>query len=71
LYCTKGGWRCIGHFSPALVLNLHNPPTNGGQGPIPEEMSQTLLARKQEARKPVLSKLVLTARNTLFALQNQ
>ncbi len=32
-----------GHFPPASAYNLHNPPANGEQGPITEEMSQTLL----------------------------
>jgi hypothetical protein len=27
---------------------LHNPPANGKQGPIPEEMSQTLLTNKKQ-----------------------
>jgi hypothetical protein len=28
-------------------LNLHNPPANTKQEPIPEEMSQTLLTNKK------------------------
>jgi hypothetical protein len=27
---------------------MHNPPANGKQGPIPEEMSQTLLTIKKQ-----------------------
>jgi hypothetical protein len=48
LYSTKSGWHCNGCFPPALASNLHNPPTNGKQGPIPEEMSQTLLIKKSK-----------------------
>jgi hypothetical protein len=42
------GWRCIGRFPPALAKNVYNPPANGKQGPIPEEMSQTLLTYKKQ-----------------------
>jgi hypothetical protein len=28
--------------------NLHNPPANGKQGPIPEEIYQTLLTNKKQ-----------------------
>ncbi len=35
-----------GHFPPALAYNLFSPPANGKHGPIPEEMSQTLLTNK-------------------------
>jgi hypothetical protein len=28
--------------------NLHNPPANGKQGPIPEKISQTLLINKKQ-----------------------
>jgi hypothetical protein len=28
-------------FSSGVGANLHNPPANGKQGPIPEEISQT------------------------------
>jgi hypothetical protein len=41
-------WRCICYFPPALTYNLHSPPANGKQGPIPEEMSQTLLTNKKQ-----------------------
>jgi len=27
---------------------LHNPPANGKQGPIPEEMSQALVTNKKQ-----------------------
>jgi hypothetical protein len=55
LYCTKSGWRCIGCFPPALAYNLYNPTTNGNffwgkQGPIHEEMSQTLLTNKKQGK---------------------
>ncbi len=33
---------------PALAYNLHSPPVNGKQGPIPEEMFQTLLTNKNQ-----------------------
>jgi hypothetical protein len=36
------------HFPPALAYNLQSLPDNGNQGPIPEEMSQTLLAKKKQ-----------------------
>ncbi len=75
LYYTKSGWRCIGHFTPALAYNLHSPPANEKQGLIPEEMSQTVLGPCKETwtkYKPLTllsqRKLSLTARNTLFAL---
>jgi hypothetical protein len=56
---------------------LHNPPANGKQSPIPEEMSQTLLSADQENARETWtmytsqtllsqSKLALTARNTLL-----
>jgi hypothetical protein len=48
LHCTESGWRCIGPSPPALAYNLHNPPANGKQGPIPEEISQTLLTNKKQ-----------------------
>jgi hypothetical protein len=48
LFCTKGGWRCFCHFPPALAYNLHSPPANGKQGPIAEEISQTLLTNKNQ-----------------------
>jgi hypothetical protein len=38
-------WIC--HFPPVLAYNLHSPPANGKQGPIPEEMSKTLLTNKK------------------------
>jgi hypothetical protein len=38
LYCTNSGWRCIDRF----------PPANVKQGPIPEEISQTLLTNKKQ-----------------------
>jgi hypothetical protein len=42
LLCSrKSGWRVGVHF--------HSPPANGKQGPIPEEMSQTLLTNKNQA----------------------
>jgi hypothetical protein len=41
------GWRCS-HFSPALTYNLHSPLANGKQGPIPEEMSPSLLTNKKQ-----------------------
>jgi hypothetical protein len=48
MYCTKSGWRCIGRFPPALAKKLHNPPANGKQGPITEEMFQTLLTNEKQ-----------------------
>jgi hypothetical protein len=35
-------------FLRFLAQNLHNPPTNGKQGPFPDEMSQTLLTNKKQ-----------------------
>jgi hypothetical protein len=35
-------------FPPALAKNLHNSPANGKQGPIPEEIYQTLLTNKKQ-----------------------
>ncbi len=78
----KVGWlaarntlRVVGavyHFPPALAYYLHNPPANGKQGPIPEEMSQSLLTIKNPGNLQIklLSqhKVALTARVTLFAL---
>jgi hypothetical protein len=34
-------------FSSGVGVKLHNPPANGKQGPMPEEMSQTLLTNKK------------------------
>jgi hypothetical protein len=76
LYRTKSGWRCIGRFPLVLANNLHNPPANGKQGPIPKEIYHTLLTNKSKETwikyTPLTllrqSKLALTARNTLFAL---
>ncbi len=34
-------------FLRALAYNLHSPPANGKQMPIPEEISQTLLTNKK------------------------
>ncbi len=48
LYCTKSGWRSVCHFPPALAYNLHSRPAKGKQGPLPEEMSQTLLTNKNQ-----------------------
>jgi hypothetical protein len=48
--------RCFCHFPPALANNWQIPPANGKKGPIPEEMSQTLLTNKQKkAKNPGLS----------------
>jgi hypothetical protein len=55
---------------------LHNPQANANQGPIPEEMSQTLLTNKKQKTwnkyTPVKllrqCKLAITERNTLFDL---
>jgi hypothetical protein len=41
-------WRYIGRFPPALALNLRNPPANGKQGRILEEMYQILLPNKKQ-----------------------
>jgi hypothetical protein len=76
LHCTKSGWRCIGRFPPALAKNLQNPLANKKQGPIREEIYQTLLTNKKQVTwikyRPLTllsqRKLALTARNTLFAL---
>ncbi len=38
------------NFFPALAFNLHSPPANGKQGPIPEEMSQTLWTNKKQEK---------------------
>jgi hypothetical protein len=35
-------------FSSGTAYNLHSPGANGKQGPIPEEMSQTLLTNKNQ-----------------------
>jgi hypothetical protein len=48
LYCTKSSWGCICCFPPTLAENLHNPPPNGKQGPIHEEIYQTLLTNKKQ-----------------------
>jgi hypothetical protein len=57
---------------------LHNPPANGKQGPIPEEIYQTLLTNKKKETwlkytpQTLLSqhKLALTARKTLLVFSN-
>jgi hypothetical protein len=35
-------------FPSGVGEKLHTPPANGKQGPIPEEMSQTLLTNKKQ-----------------------
>jgi hypothetical protein len=35
-------------LSSGVGANLHNPPANGKQGPIPEEMFQTLLTNTKQ-----------------------
>jgi hypothetical protein len=35
-------------FSSGVTVNMHNPPANGKQGPIPEEISQILLTNKKQ-----------------------
>jgi hypothetical protein len=65
------------YFSGVGVI-LHNPPANGHQGPIPEEMSETQLTNFFKSKEawtkytPVTllrqRQLALTARNTLFWL---
>jgi hypothetical protein len=47
---TKSDGSCICHFPPALAYSLHNPPANGKQGPIPEEVSRTLLTNKNQMK---------------------
>jgi hypothetical protein len=58
---------------------LHNPPANGKQGPIPEEMSQTPLTNKKLEETwtkytplTLLSqrKLALTVRNTYCSVKD-
>jgi hypothetical protein len=42
---------CIALRVVGIVLDVflrHSPPANGKQGPIPEEMSQTLLTNKKQ-----------------------
>ncbi len=76
LYCTQSDRCCIDCCSSCFGVNLHNPPTNGKKGPIPEEMSQTLLTNKKQGNWDmpqtllIQQKLALTARNTLYALYN-
>ncbi len=63
-------------FLPALAYNMRSPPANGKQGPIHEEMSQTLLTNKNKEKWTKYTpltllnqrELALIARNTLFAL---
>jgi hypothetical protein len=65
-------------FSSGVGAKFHKLPANGKQGPIPEEIYQTLLNNKKKGNLvkytplTLLSqhKLPLTARNTLFALKN-
>jgi hypothetical protein len=42
-------------FNPALAYNLYSPPAKGMQGPIPEEMSLTLLTNKKR-KKPRINR---------------
>ncbi len=36
-------------FASGVDVNLHNPPANGKQGPVPgKKMSQTLLTNKKQ-----------------------
>jgi hypothetical protein len=46
----KSWWSCISKFSQALAYRLQNPPANGRQKTVPEELSQTLLANKMQGK---------------------
>jgi hypothetical protein len=48
LFGTKSDWRSFCHFPQALAYHLQNPPANGKQGLITEEISQTLLTNKKQ-----------------------
>jgi hypothetical protein len=60
-------------FSSGVGVKFAQSPANGKQGPISQEMSQTLLTNKKLGNLNSLTilsqrKLALTARNTIFAL---
>jgi hypothetical protein len=38
----------VGCFSSGVGVNLHNPPANGKQEPIPEKIYQILLTSKKQ-----------------------
>ncbi len=46
----KSEWRLVSKFSLVLDYRLQNLPANGKQGPVPEEMSQTLLTNKKQVK---------------------
>jgi hypothetical protein len=48
LYCTKVVGAVLAVFPRRFSVKLHNPPANGKQRPIPEEMSQILLINKKQ-----------------------
>jgi hypothetical protein len=81
LYCTKSGWRSICFFPLEFGVELEQPSSQWEASShvlIPEEMPQTLLTKKimetgtTYTPLTLLSQreLALTARKTLFALQN-
>ncbi len=43
-------WRRINKFSLPLAYNLPTPLANGTQGPVPEEMSQTMLTNWKQGK---------------------
>jgi hypothetical protein len=52
-------------FSSGVGVNLHNPPTNRKQGPIPEEISQTLLTNKKQETWTKYTPTTLLAKENL------
>jgi hypothetical protein len=47
----KVDWLAICKFPLPSAYRLQNPPANGKQEPVPEEMSQTLLTNKKQGKK--------------------
>jgi hypothetical protein len=47
-YCTKREWLALDWSFSSGVAGKYNHSASGKQGPIPEEMSQTLLTNKKQ-----------------------
>ncbi len=58
---TKREWRLISKFSLLFAYCLQNPPANGKQEQVTEEMSQTLLTNKKQGKKYKVQKLLALA----------
>jgi hypothetical protein len=49
-------------FLSGVGINLHNPPANGKQGPIPEEIYQALLTNKKQENQEHADNIITPTR---------